>query len=82
MHIEYLFSISQLLKHGEHQLVLQHVTLESSGVYSCQITLSGPPFDTVNKEKSLEVYGKFDIWKKHENKRILKQYLDKITSTL
>ena len=70
LHLEYSFFISQLLKHGEHQLVLQHVTLESSGVYSCQITLSGPPFDTVNKEKTLEVYGKFDIWKTHENKHI------------
>lgn len=49
----------QLLKIGEHQLVLQRVTLQSSGVYSCQITLSGPPFDTVNKEKTLSVYGKF-----------------------
>ena len=43
---------------GEHQLVLQHVTLQSSGIYSCQITLSGPPFDTVNKEKTLSVFGK------------------------
>ena len=52
------FCSFQLLKIGEHQLVLQHVTLQSSGVYSCQITLSGPPFDTVNKEKTLSVYGK------------------------
>ena len=52
------FYYFQLLKIGEHQLVLQHVTLQSSGVYSCQITLSGPPFDTVNKEKTLSVYGK------------------------
>jgi len=50
--------IFQVLKIGEHQLVLQRVTLQSSGIYSCQITLSGPPFDTVNKEKSLSVYGK------------------------
>ena len=52
------FNIFQVLKIGEHQLVLQRVTLQSSGIYSCQITLSGPPFDTVNKEKSLSVYGK------------------------
>ena len=48
-----------MLELGEHQLVLQHVTLQSSGTYSCQITLSGPPFDTVTKEKLLSVYGKF-----------------------
>lgn len=77
MHIEYLFSILQLLKHGEHQLVLQHVTLESSGVYSCQITLSGPPFDTVNKEKTLEVYGKFDVWKYKNISLFSAPYLDK-----
>ena len=58
LHYLICLNLLQQLKMGEHQLVLQHVTLQSSGIYSCQITLSGPPFDTVNKEKTLSVFGK------------------------
>ena len=52
------FLVLQILKIGTHQLVLQDVTLESSGEYRCQITLSGVPFDTVQQDKNLSVIGK------------------------
>ena len=45
----------QLLKVGMHQLVLQDVTLDSSGRYMCQITESKPPFHTEQREKNLTV---------------------------
>ena len=41
-----------------HQLVLQEVTLDSSGVYMCQITESKPPFHTEQRERNLTVISK------------------------
>eukprot|EP00093_Oithona_nana_P009476 09476.XXX_613798_623475_1 [CDS] Oithona nana genome sequencing. len=46
---------SGLLKSGHHRLVLRDVDLKSSGTYSCQITLSGPPFHTEQRDKNLSV---------------------------
>ena len=49
----------QLLKSGHHRLVLRDVDLKSSGTYSCQITLSGPPFHTEQRDKNLSVISKY-----------------------
>ena len=43
-----------------HQLVLQDVTLESSGRYKCQITESKPPFHTEERERNLTVISKLE----------------------
>ena len=48
----------QLAKRGMHQLVLQDVTLDSSGRYKCQITESKPPFHTEERERNLTVISK------------------------
>jgi len=46
---------SGIVRVGVHQLVLQDVTLKSSGDYRCQITLSGPPFHTEQRDRNLTV---------------------------
>jgi len=46
---------SGLLKVGHHRLVLRDVDLKSTGTYTCQITLSGPPFHTEQRDKNLTV---------------------------
>ena len=64
MHLEvkHSFFSFQLLKSGHHRLVLRDVDLKSSGTYSCQITLSGPPFHTEQRDKNLTVISKsFDF---------------------
>ena len=64
MHLEvkHSFLSFQLLKSGHHRLVLRDVDLKSSGTYSCQITLSGPPFHTEQRDKNLTVISKsFDF---------------------
>ncbi len=54
------FSIAlQFLKMDMHQLVLQDITLDSSGKYKCQITESKPPFHTEQKERKLNVISKY-----------------------
>ena len=50
--------IFQLLKVGHHRLVLRDVDLQSSGTYTCQITLSGPPFHTEQRDRNLTVISK------------------------
>lgn len=55
-----LYFISlQLLKVGHHRLVLRDVDLTSSGTYTCQITLSGPPFHTEQRDRNLTVISKY-----------------------
>ena len=51
--------VLQLLRSGVHQLVLQDVNLSTSGRYKCQITLSGPPFHTEQRDKSLSVISEY-----------------------
>ena len=53
------FLYFQLLKSGHHRLVLRDVDLNSSGTYSCQITLSGPPFHTEQRDRNLSVISKY-----------------------
>jgi len=48
-------SLLQLLKAGMHQLVLQDVTLATSGRFMCQVTESRAPFHTEEREKNLTV---------------------------
>ena len=51
-------NLFQLLKVGHHRLVLRDVDLKSTGTYTCQITLSGPPFHTEQRDKNLTVISK------------------------
>ncbi len=54
-----VFSVHfQLLKVGMHQVVLKGVSLKTSGTYRCQITLSGPPFHTEQRDRNLTVVSK------------------------
>ena len=55
----FLFFLFQLLKVGMHQLVLQEVTLDSTGLYMCQITESKPPFHTEQKQRNLTVISEY-----------------------
>lgn len=71
--ISYTFFF-QLLKSGHHRLVLRDVDLKSSGTYSCQITLSGPPFHTEQRDKNLSVISKYFMDKKPSWRKIEQCY--------
>ena len=52
----YIFvQLFQIISGGTHQLALLGVTLETTGLYTCQITMDSPPFEFLEKSAQLTV---------------------------
>ncbi len=45
----------QIISTGSHQLALLGVTLETTGLYTCQITMDAPPFEFLEMSGQLTV---------------------------
>lgn len=64
---EFLLTFLQRVSSNESQVVLDAVTMATSGKYSCEVSADAPSFHTLIAAAELEVIGK---WKMHsrENK--------------
>ena len=55
MTLSSIISFFQIISTGTHQLALLGVSLDTTGLYTCQITMDAPPFEFLESSGQLTV---------------------------